>query len=250
MFFIFVQLQAVNILTRLFLPHIRQQVNPLVVDLYLRDKIVLISNATVCTRLLAFLRFTPVVGRIFDKTEDIPVCPRHVFRAALSNPTLQRSIPKRNRHPRWGVCFFLAERVGLEPVTRAPGTRTCGASDSPWVRIPRIRSANAKGTLSGALHWRREWDSNPRRFDPRRFSRPVPSTTRPSLRIALGQKRCPKAGFLITIRIILHRYYAKLLISSSPALRCRPDTYAGPRERQRCRRRAGSVPPVRAGCGW
>ena len=184
------------------------------------------------------------------KSHGRKTCSRHVFRTALSNPTLQTAMPKNNRHPTSGCLLFLAERVGLEPVTRAPGTRTCGASDSPWVRIPRIRSANAKGTLSGALHWRREWDSNPRRYYPRRFSRPVPSTTRPSLRITLGQKPCPKAGFLITLCVILCRYYKKLLISSSPALRCRPDTYAAPRERPRCRRRAGSALPVRAGCGW
>ena len=145
------------------------------------------------------------MGFLFcGKATAVATIPRTVAKCRLSNPTLQRSIPKNNRHPIGGVCYF----------------------------------------------WRREWDSNPRRYYPRRFSRPVPSTTRPSLRIALGQKRCPKAGFLITIRIILHRYYAKLLISSSPALRCRPDTYAGPRERQRYRRRAGSALPVRAGCGW
>ena len=33
--------------------------------------------------------------------------------------------------------------------------------------------------------WRREWDSNPRRLAPRRFSRPVPSTARTSLQILL-----------------------------------------------------------------
>ena len=39
--------------------------------------------------------------------------------------------------------------------------------------------------------WRREWDSNPRRLAPRRFSRPVPSTARTSLRIVL-HFRTPK----------------------------------------------------------
>ena len=32
------------------------------------------------------------------------------------------------------------------------------------------------------MEWRREWDSNPRRREPHWFSRPAPSTTRPSLR--------------------------------------------------------------------
>ena len=38
--------------------------------------------------------------------------------------------------------------------------------------------------LDVSSFWRREWDSNPRILAYRRFSRPEPSTTRPSLRIS------------------------------------------------------------------
>ena len=35
-------------------------------------------------------------------------------------------------------------------------------------------SPTKKAPARGAFRWRREWDSNPRRYYPRRFSRPVP----------------------------------------------------------------------------
>jgi hypothetical protein len=42
------------------------------------------------------------------------------------------------------------------------------------------------------MTWRREWDSNPRRLAPQRFSRPPPSTTRPSLPLGVS------LGLLVT----------------------------------------------------
>ena len=40
------------------------------------------------------------------------------------------------------------------------------------------------GQCAQRIGWRREWDSNPRRLAPQRFSRPPPSSTRPSLRVS------------------------------------------------------------------
>ena len=79
----------------------------------------------------------------------------------------------------------VAEKEGFEPSLRS--TRTTPLAGEPlrplgyfsmpiwWVIPPRAPPA--------AELWRREWDSNPRRVAPRRFSRPVPSTARTSLRI-------------------------------------------------------------------
>ena len=45
------------------------------------------------------------------------------------------------------------------------------------------------------INWRREWDSNPRMLSHRRFSRPVLSTTQPSLRVWKRPVSIPNAGY-------------------------------------------------------
>ena len=47
-----------------------------------------------------------------------------------------------------------------------------------------IHAEKENAPTRGAFFWRREWDSNPRILSYRRFSRPEPSTTRPSLRMS------------------------------------------------------------------
>ena len=51
-----------------------------------------------------------------------------------------------------------------------------GAPSATWV-LPQMSKFFSRCSI-----WRREWDSNPRMLSHRRFSRPVLSTTQPSLR--------------------------------------------------------------------
>ena len=68
---------------------------------------------------------------------------------------------------------WLARKEGFEPSRRfyPAYSLSRGAPSATWV-LPQVWT-----------YWRREWDSNPRMLSHRRFSRPVPSTARPSLRI-------------------------------------------------------------------
>ena len=87
-------------------------------------------------------------------------------------------------------CGFLAEKEGFEPSLRS--SRTTPLAGEPlrplgYFSMPKdelILLHQALRTCFGAFpkSWRREWDSNPRMLSHRRFSRPVPSTTRTSLR--------------------------------------------------------------------
>ena len=63
-----------------------------------------------------------------------------------------------------------------------------GAPSASWV-LPQV---------DGKFSWRREWDSNPRMLSHRRFSRPVPSTARPSLRV-VSPRLSLKRGLYHTI---------------------------------------------------
>ena len=68
-----------------------------------------------------------------------------------------------------------------------PRTASFGSSSTSRASVPCPRSGSLGRRASSrnsrrANCWRREWDSNPRRLTPQRFSRPPPSTTRPSLR--------------------------------------------------------------------
>ena len=69
-----------------------------------------------------------------------------------------------------------------------PTEYSCFRDDhaSPQALIPVIPSVLV-------FFWRREWDSNPRMLSHRRFSRPVPSTTRPPLRIP-RRRECLRWG--------------------------------------------------------
>ena len=71
--------------------------------------------------------------------------------------------------------LLLARKEGFEPSHRFYPVYSLsrGAPSATWV-LPRVMIRFFKV-------WRREWDSNPRALARRRFSRPVPSTTRTSL---------------------------------------------------------------------
>ena len=51
--------------------------------------------------------------------------------------------------------------------------------------------------------WRREWDSNPRMLSHRRFSRPVPSTARPSLRIMSSRLTLKRKNYITILKYCL-----------------------------------------------
>ena len=74
--------------------------------------------------------------------------------------------------------LFWRRRRDLNPrgAFYTPYSLSRGAPSATWVLLhSRIRSRYKV--------WRREWDSNPRMLSHRRFSRPVLSTTQPSLRV-------------------------------------------------------------------
>ena len=66
-----------------------------------------------------------------------------------------------------------------------PYSLSRGAPSATWVLL------HAKYRIHLEKMWRREWDSNPRMLPHRRFSRPVPSTTRTSLHVRSPAK-CKK----------------------------------------------------------
>ena len=66
-----------------------------------------------------------------------------------------------------------------------PYSLSRGAPSATWVLL------HAKYRIHLKKMWRREWDSNPRMLPHRRFSRPVPSTTRTSLHVRSPAK-CKK----------------------------------------------------------
>ena len=89
-------------------------------------------------------------------------------------------IPQQNKRKSKGKrnvfsCFFWRGRedLNLRDAFYTSYSLSRGAPSASWV-LPQV---------DGKCSWRREWDSNPRMLSHRRFSRPVPSTARPSLRI-------------------------------------------------------------------
>ena len=79
----------------------------------------------------------------------------------------------------FGVCFAVGQYRD---------NRICAFPTRELLVIIGLNGVGALPEIKGSLGgykpetWRREWDSNPRRREPHRFSRPAPSTTRPSLR--------------------------------------------------------------------
>ena len=91
---------------------------------------------------------------------------------------------------------FLAEKMGFEPMLGS--TPTTPLAGEPLRPLGYFSKPNVFA-LCTVGNWRREWDSNPRMLSHRRFSRPVPSTARPSLLIrASAQAPAPE---YITINI-------------------------------------------------
>ena len=70
------------------------------------------------------------------------------------------------------IVSFLARKEGFEPSRRF--WRPTPLAGEPLRPLGYFRRYE--------IYWRREWDSNPRMLSHRRFSRPVLSTTQPSLR--------------------------------------------------------------------
>ncbi len=83
--------------------------------------------------------------------------------------------------------LFLAEKEGFEPSRRlSQPTPLAGEPLRPLGYFSKSGFRIAYSILvnvPGENKWRREWDSNPRMLPHRRFSRPVPSTTRTSLHV-------------------------------------------------------------------
>ncbi len=84
----------------------------------------------------------------------------------------------------------LARKEGFEPSRRfyPAYSLSRGAPSATWV-LPRIGFC--------FKIWRREWDSNPRALARRRFSRPVPSTTRTSLHLEGAVSRTRELSYHI-----------------------------------------------------
>ncbi len=95
-----------------------------------------------------------------------------VLLAAARRTTSPSARLSRQPPPNDRLRSFLAEGVGW-------------SSSSPplVVRRPRAPGShdNLRPTIACGAFWRREWDSNPRSLSAHRFSRPTPSTARPSL---------------------------------------------------------------------
>ena len=87
-------------------------------------------------------------------------------------------------------CFFWRGRedLNLRDAFYTSYSLSRGAPSASWV-LPQV---------DGKFSWRREWDSNPRMLSHRRFSRPVPSTARPSLRV-VSPRLSLKRGLYHTI---------------------------------------------------
>ena len=66
--------------------------------------------------------------------------------------------------------------MNLRGAFYTPYSLSRGAPSATWV-LPQMSKFFSRCSI-----WRREWDSNPRMLSHRRFSRPVLSTTQPSLR--------------------------------------------------------------------
>ncbi len=79
-----------------------------------------------------------------------------------------------------------------------PYSLSRGAPSATWVLL------HAKYRIHLEKMWRREWDSNPRMLPHRRFSRPVPSTTRTSLHVrspAKCKKMIPHFSHIVNCRL-------------------------------------------------
>ena len=80
----------------------------------------------------------------------------------------------------------MAPLAGFEPATcgltvrRATAAPQGNVGEALWRRVRSCFAMLSNPTLKRA--WRRVWDSNPRNLSVRRFSRPLPSTARPTLR--------------------------------------------------------------------
>ena len=74
-----------------------------------------------------------------------------------------------------------------------------GAPSASWVLL------QVENKKTDWIVWRREWDSNPRKLALRWFSRPVPSTARPSLPVLFPASR-PDAGYMLPQIAVLVNY--------------------------------------------
>ena len=106
-----------------------------------------------------FLCFAKAFGQPLKTTHRV------VF-LTLSFKSLLLSIEKQKRTSEFACPFCLAEKQGFEPWLRF--SRTTPLAGEPLRPLGYFRRSMEK------FSWRREWDSNPRRLAPRRFSRPVP----------------------------------------------------------------------------
>ena len=118
---------------------------------------------------------------------------------AKARQKLQKRFPRKtfsakNEKKPWNRCdskVFHAwrgrEDLNLRDAFYTSYSLSRGAPSASWV-LPQVDG--------NFFNWRREWDSNPRMLSHRRFSRPVPSTARPSLRI-MSSSLLPNAGIIL-----------------------------------------------------
>ena len=115
--------------------------------------------------------------------------------SSQSPPKVAKTFLPGNEKKPWNRCdskVFHAwrgrEDLNLRDAFYTSYSLSRGAPSASWV-LPQV---------DGKFSWRREWDSNPRMLSHRRFSRPVPSTARPSLRV-VSPRLSLKRGLYHTI---------------------------------------------------
>ena len=124
-----------------------------------------------------------------------PFCsPQRKIHQTKSRQKSQKRFLRKTKKP-WNRCdskVFLIwrgrEDLNLRDAFYTSYSLSRGAPSASWV-LPQV---------DGKFSWRREWDSNPRMLSHRRFSRPVPSTARPSLRV-VSPRLSLKRGLYHTI---------------------------------------------------
>ena len=96
--------------------------------------------------------------------------------------------------------FSWRRRRDLNPRAGYPAySLSRGAPSASWVLL------QVENKKTDWIVWRREWDSNPRKLALRWFSRPVPSTARPSLPVLFPASR-PDAGYMLPQIAVLVNY--------------------------------------------